>query len=106
MILQTKLLWLVPLTIVLAIGFAAYLVRDILRRDTGTPAMRQVSGVIYEGAIAFLRRQYTTIGLLALATAIVIGVLIAVFDRYIGGATGSGVGLDNKHNWYLVRLGG
>jgi K(+)-stimulated pyrophosphate-energized sodium pump len=83
MTLGNELLWVVPVAILIAIGFAAYLVWDILRRDTGTPEMRQVSDVIYEGAIAFLRRQYSTIGLLALATALIIGALITFFDRYI-----------------------
>ncbi|HBY98840.1 MAG: sodium-translocating pyrophosphatase [Ardenticatenaceae bacterium] len=83
MTLGNELLWIVPVAILIAIGFAIYLVRDVLRRDTGTPEMLAVSDVIYEGAIAFLRRQYTTIGLLAVATAIVIGGLIALFDRYI-----------------------
>ncbi|MBA3531120.1 MAG: sodium-translocating pyrophosphatase [Ardenticatenales bacterium] len=83
MTLGYQLIWVVPVAILIAIGFAAYLVRDVLSRDTGTPEMREVSDVIYEGAIAFLRRQYTTIGILSLVMAVVIGVLIALFDRYI-----------------------
>jgi len=31
---------------------------------------------------------------------------IVIYDLDIERGTGSGVGLDNKHNWYLVRLGG
>ncbi len=83
MTLGNELIWIVPVSILIAIGFAVYLIRDVLARDTGTPEMLNVSNIIYEGAIAFLRRQYTTIGLLALVTAVVIGVLIAAFDRYI-----------------------
>ncbi len=81
--LGNELIWLPPAAILIAISFAAYLVRDVLRRDTGTPEMRAVSDVIYEGAIAFLRRQYTTIALLALATAVVIGVLVGSFAHAI-----------------------
>lgn len=83
MTLGNELLWIVPVSILIAIGFAIYLVRDVLRRDTGTQEMLAVSDVIYLGAIAFLRRQYTTIGLLAVGTTLIIGVLIALFDRYI-----------------------
>jgi K(+)-stimulated pyrophosphate-energized sodium pump len=78
-----ELLYLPPLSILIAIAFALYLVRDVLRRDTGTDEMRHVSDVIYEGAIAFLKRQYTTIGLLAIVTAIVIGVLVSMFSSAI-----------------------
>ena len=43
---------------IIAILFAIYLARDVLARDTGTQAMQDVAGTIYEGAVAFIRRQY------------------------------------------------
>ena len=51
---------------IIAVLFAIYLARDVLSRDTGTKAMEDVAGTIFEGAVAFIRRQYTTIGILAL----------------------------------------
>ena len=42
--------------------------------------MRDVASTIYEGAVAFIRRQYTTIGLLALVGAVVIGVVISLVE--------------------------
>src|SRR6187401_1358755 len=65
---------------IIAILFAIYLARDVLSRDTGTQAMQDVAGTIYEGAVAFLRRQYTTIGILALVGAVVIGVVIGIVE--------------------------
>src|SRR6187401_1001763 len=62
---------------IIAILFALYLARDVLARDTGTQAMQDVAGTIYEGAVAFIKRQYTTIFLLALVGAVVIGAIIA-----------------------------
>ena len=64
----------------LAIGFAFYLARDVLRRDTGTQAMQDVADTIREGADAFVRRQYTTIGILALVGAVIIGVVIGLVE--------------------------
>ena len=61
----------------IAIAFAIYLARDVLARDTGTPEMQAVAGTIFEGAVAFIRRQYTTIFLLALVGSVLIGALIA-----------------------------
>ena len=46
---------------IIAVLFAIYLARDVLARDTGTPEMEAVAGTIFEGAVAFIRRQYTTI---------------------------------------------
>src|ERR671930_2486828 len=59
-----------------AIAFAAYLAQDVLRRDTGTKAMQEVASLIFEGAMAFLNRQYRTIAMFAGVAAIIIGVLI------------------------------
>jgi K(+)-stimulated pyrophosphate-energized sodium pump len=65
---------------IIAVLFAIYLARDVLSRDTGTDEMRAVAGTIFEGAVAFIRRQYTTIGVLALVGAVVIGIVITVFE--------------------------
>ncbi|MFL5779200.1 MAG: sodium-translocating pyrophosphatase [Chloroflexota bacterium] len=62
---------------IVAVLFAVYLARDVLSRDTGTKEMQDVAGTIYEGAIAFIRRQYTTIAVLAVVGAVVIGAVIA-----------------------------
>ena len=78
-----NLLFIVPLAGLAAIAFAWYLAQDVLRRETGTQQMQEVAATIFEGAVAFLRRQYRTIGLLAVATGVIITVLIALFDRYI-----------------------
>jgi K(+)-stimulated pyrophosphate-energized sodium pump len=51
--------------------FAAYLARYVLRQESGTPAMEQIAGAIREGAEAFLRRQYQTIGIMTVGLAIV-----------------------------------
>ena len=64
----------------LAVLFAFYLARDVLRRDKGPQAMQDVADTIREGADAFVRRQYTTIGLLALAAAVVIGLVIGIVE--------------------------
>ncbi len=65
--------WVVPIAGIAAILFALYLARDVMSRDTGTPEMVDVGDTIREGADAFVRRQYTTIAVLALVGAVVIG---------------------------------
>ena len=77
----------------IAVAFALFLARDVLRRDTGTQAMQDVAATIYEGAVAFIKRQYTTIGLLALVGAVVIFVLITLVETAAVADT-SHVGVD------------
>jgi K(+)-stimulated pyrophosphate-energized sodium pump len=62
---------------VLGLVFALYLMRDVLRRDTGTDKMREISDAIKSGAEAFLKRQYRTIIYLAVALACLIYILYA-----------------------------
>ncbi|HEX3220561.1 MAG TPA: sodium/proton-translocating pyrophosphatase, partial [Candidatus Limnocylindria bacterium] len=76
-----QITWVIPVAGVAAVAFALYLARDVLSRDTGTQAMRDVADTIREGADAFVKRQYTTIGILALAGAAVIGVVIALVEN-------------------------
>jgi K(+)-stimulated pyrophosphate-energized sodium pump len=70
------LVWMVPATGIAATLFALWLAYDVLRRDTGTAAMQEIAGMIFEGAMAFLSRQYRTIAILAVVTAVVVGVLV------------------------------
>jgi K(+)-stimulated pyrophosphate-energized sodium pump len=83
--LDEKVLYLLPVFIfgVLAILFAGWLARDVLGRDQGTTEMQDIAGRIFEGALAYLKRQYRTIAILAIVVAIVIGILVAIFeDQY------------------------
>src|SRR5947199_7491227 len=70
----------IPIAGIAAILFALYLARDVLSRDVGPTEMQDVAGTIYEGAVAFIRRQYTTIAALAIVGGVVIGVVIAIFE--------------------------
>jgi K(+)-stimulated pyrophosphate-energized sodium pump len=76
----TTLQPIIPIAGLAAVLFALYLARDVLSRDQGTQAMQEVAGTILEGAVAFIRRQYQTIGLLALVAAVVLGVVIGVLE--------------------------
>jgi K(+)-stimulated pyrophosphate-energized sodium pump len=60
---------------VLGLAFAGYLISWVMARDTGTPAMREVSDAIKAGAEAFLRRQNKTIATMAAALACLIFII-------------------------------
>ncbi len=86
--------WVVPTAGVIAIVFAAAMARDVLRHPRGTPRMVEVGGMIFEGARAFLRRQYGTIALISVLAAIVMGGLLAGLGNVsaIKGMSAIGVG--------------
>jgi K(+)-stimulated pyrophosphate-energized sodium pump len=71
---------LVPIAGLVAVLFALYLARDVLSRDKGPQAMQDVADTIREGADAFVKRQYSTIAVLAVVAAIIIGIVIAIVE--------------------------
>jgi K(+)-stimulated pyrophosphate-energized sodium pump len=61
----------------LSLLFAVYLARYVLRHDTGTDKMQEISNAIKEGAEAFLSRQNRTIILFSTVLAVLIFLLYA-----------------------------
>ncbi len=76
------MMWIVWIVSLLSLGFAIWLIKDVLRRPTGTPKMMEISDLIRVGANAFMKRQYWTIAIISIVTAIVIYVVY----RYLGQA--------------------
>ncbi|RPI93270.1 MAG: sodium-translocating pyrophosphatase, partial [Spirochaetales bacterium] len=85
--------WIVPIAGVIAVLFAIYLIRDVLRRDPGTKEMQDIGNMIFEGAKAFLRRQYITIAILSVVVAVLIAVLVGLLrgEEGIEGMTKIGI---------------
>jgi K(+)-stimulated pyrophosphate-energized sodium pump len=54
----------------LIVGFV--LMKDVLKQDQGTAKMIEIATAIQEGAIAYLRRQFKTIGVILVPLAIVV----------------------------------
>src|SRR5439155_2876778 len=75
---------------VFALAVAVGLARWVLAQDNGTAEMRTISDAIQEGAQAFLRRQYRTIGTLSVVLGVVIYVLYAFFRKPHGGEPQAG----------------
>src|SRR5881628_2052429 len=85
---------LIPLVLglsVLALAVAVSLARWVLKQDNGTADMRKISDAIQEGAEAFLRRQYRTIGALSLVLAILIYVLYKFLRQPHGDEPAAGI---------------
>ncbi len=66
--------WLVfsALTALLALGVGVGLMNNVLAEDEGTPKMKEIALAIEEGALAYLRRQFKTIGVILVPLVILV----------------------------------
>jgi K(+)-stimulated pyrophosphate-energized sodium pump len=72
--------WILRLLIIaagiLALGFVGYLMSFILRQSEGTERMKEIALAIRQGASAFLRREFITLGIFALVIFIPLAIFI------------------------------
>ncbi len=68
-------LWVIVLCGALSIVYAIWATSSVLKADAGNARMQEIAAAVAEGAQAYLRRQYMTIGMVG----IVIFVLLAYF---------------------------
>src|ERR1044072_3721593 len=58
----------------LSIAYGLWAISDVMKRDAGSQRMQEIAGAIAEGAKAYLRRQYLTIG--------IVGVVLFAITAY------------------------
>lgn len=77
----------------LALLYALFAGRSVFAASAGTKEMQEISGAIQEGAKAYLNRQYSTIGMVGVLIAIVLGYLLSplVALGFVIGAVLSGL---------------
>ncbi|MPZ59272.1 MAG: sodium-translocating pyrophosphatase [Rhizobiales bacterium] len=88
-------LWLIIACGALSIVYAVWAVQSVMAADAGSAKMQEISAAVREGAQAYLKRQYLTIGLVGVVIFLIVGWLLGwlvAFGFAIGavlsGATG------------------
>jgi len=66
-------LWEIIACGLLSIVYAAWATRSVLNSDAGNKKMQEISAAVREGAQAYLKRQYTTIGAVGVVIFIIVG---------------------------------
>jgi K(+)-stimulated pyrophosphate-energized sodium pump len=69
-------IWLIILGGLLSVAYGAWAIADVNSRDAGTQRMQEIASAIAEGAQAYLKRQYLTIGIVGIVLFAVIALLL------------------------------
>ena len=91
------LFWLVPISSVLALLFAWYFYKQLMKTDEGTPQMKKIALYVRRGAMSYLRQQYKVVGLVFLVLVILFSIMAFGFGEQVGSG---GV----SHGRFFLRL--
>jgi Na+/H+-translocating membrane pyrophosphatase len=80
-------LWVIIACGLLSIVYGVWATMSVLKADAGSAKMQEIAGAVREGAQAYLKRQYTTIGMVG----VVIFALVGYFLGWLV-ATGFAIG--------------
>jgi K(+)-stimulated pyrophosphate-energized sodium pump len=79
----------------LSIAYGAWATMSVMAADAGSARMQEISAAVREGAQAYLKRQYTTIGVVGVVIFVILGLLLSwlvaigfLIGAVLSGATG------------------
>ena len=73
-----SIFWLVPLSSIVALGFAWAFYKQMLTTDEGTPRMCEIAAHVRKGAMAYLKQQYKVVFI-----AFIVLALLFAFMAYV-----------------------
>lgn len=76
----TTIFWIVPLASLLALGFAWFFFKQMMKESEGTDTMAKIAGYVREGAMSYLKQQYKIVGVVFLALVILFSVMAYIFE--------------------------
>lgn len=71
-------LYITILTGIIAICVVALLAKGILKKDAGNERMKEISGYIEEGAMAFLKKEYSYLSVFIIVVALIITIFLSI----------------------------
>ncbi len=76
----SNLFWIVPVASILALFFAWYFFRQVMKESEGTDLMKKIASHVRKGAMAYLKQQYKVVGIFFLVLTILFAILAYGFN--------------------------
>lgn len=67
--------WIIPSAAVVALVFALYFFKDMMKNPEGTPKMKEIAQHVRDGAMAYLSRQYKVVGIVFAILLVILTIL-------------------------------
>ena len=71
----SSLFWIVPISALMALLFAWIFYKGMIVQEQGTAKMQEIAAYVSEGAMAYLKRQYTVVTKVFLILVVLLGIL-------------------------------
>ncbi|MDR3140207.1 MAG: sodium-translocating pyrophosphatase [Tannerellaceae bacterium] len=71
----TSIFWIVPVASILALLFAWYFFRQMMKESEGTPLMEKIASHVRTGAMSYLKQQYKIVALVFLVLVILFAIM-------------------------------
>jgi len=90
---EIKIVWLVLCASIVALGFAYFFYRQMMKEDEGTPRMKEIAAHVRKGAMAYLKQQYKVVTIVFIILAALF-LIMSIFH------------LQNGWVWFAFLTGG
>ena len=75
---MSLLFWFIPAASLLALGFAYYFFKSIMKESEGTTLMKEIASHVRKGAMAYLKQQYKVVSVVFIILAVFFSILAYV----------------------------
>ncbi len=72
---MNSIFWLVPASSILALSFAWFFFKQMMKESEGTDTMKKIAKHVRDGAMAYLKQQYKVVGIVFVILAVIFSVM-------------------------------
>ncbi len=80
LLMETLLFWIVPVSSILALVLAWYFYKQMMQESEGTPTMEKIASYVRQGAMSYLKQQYSVVGKVFLVLVIIFSIMAYGFN--------------------------